>query len=84
APEQVEMVFLDGGTRKVGVYQVTCPAENICEALIIKDAGDDPDITHNAEIGARVTLFPLDQEDTRQVVITGGPGVGRVTKPGLE
>jgi cobalt-precorrin-5B (C1)-methyltransferase len=84
APDQVEIVFLGGGTRSVPVYQVRCLTENSCESLVIKDAGDDPDITHNAEIGARVTLFPLDQREARQVVISGGPGVGRVTKPGLE
>lgn len=84
APAQVEIVFIGGGTRSVPVHRVRCLTENSCESLIIKDAGDDPDITHKARIGARVTLFPLDPEDTRQVVITGGPGVGRITKPGLE
>jgi cobalt-precorrin-5B (C1)-methyltransferase len=83
-PDQVEMVFLGGGTRKVPVHQVNCLTETCCEALIIKDAGDDPDITHKARIGARVTLLPMGPEDALQVKITGGPGVGRVTKPGLE
>jgi cobalt-precorrin-5B (C1)-methyltransferase len=84
APAQVEIVFIGGGTRSVPVHQVRCLTENSCESLIIKDAGDDPDITHKAEIGARVTLFPLGQREARQVKITGGPGVGRITKPGLE
>lgn len=84
APKEVEIAFLGGGFKTVPVHQVRCLTENCCEALIVKDAGDDPDITHKARIGARVTLAPLDPEDVRQVVITGGPGVGRVTKPGLE
>jgi cobalt-precorrin-5B (C1)-methyltransferase len=46
---------------------------------VIKDAGDDPDVTHNAEICSTVFLLPL----TGQIVIEGGIGVGRVTKPGL-
>ncbi len=44
----------------------------------IKDGGDDPDATHGAEIGATVTYT-----DTPGIVLAGGPGVGRVTRPGL-
>jgi cobalt-precorrin-5B (C1)-methyltransferase len=49
---------------------------------VIKDAGDDPDATHKAEIGVRVTL--REDRPGGTVRITGGEGVGRVTKPGLE
>jgi cobalt-precorrin-5B (C1)-methyltransferase len=45
---------------------------------IIKDAGDDPDITNGAEIVASVSV-----KGTRGFIIEGGQGVGRVTKPGL-
>jgi cobalt-precorrin-5B (C1)-methyltransferase len=47
-------------------------------ASVIKDAGDDPDCTHGAEIVAEVQL-------AREpgVVLRGGPGVATVTKPGL-
>ena len=81
APTEVDIVFLGGGTRTVAVHQVHCLTENSCEAVIVKDAGDDPDITHKALIGARVTLAP---GNALQVSIEGGTGVGRVTKPGLE
>jgi cobalt-precorrin-5B (C1)-methyltransferase len=81
APDQVTISFLDGGLRTVPVHQVICEAGNRCEAVIVKDAGDDPDITHNALIGARVILVPGQRQP---VVIKGGKGVGRVTKPGLE
>jgi cobalt-precorrin-5B (C1)-methyltransferase len=46
---------------------------------VIKDAGDDPDVTHRAEICSTVSFLP----STGQVVVDGGIGVGRVTKPGL-
>lgn len=48
-------------------------------ASVIKDAGDDPDVTHGAEIIAKVTLTP----DHEGLVFKNGPGVGRVTKAGL-
>lgn len=48
-------------------------------ASVIKDGGDDPDITHGAEICATVTNAPKGQTG---VTIQGGPGLGTVTKPG--
>ncbi len=47
------------------------------EAGIVKDAGDDPDVTHGALIVARV------RESAGGVVFRAGAGVGVVTKPGL-
>lgn len=51
-------------------------AQAICS--IIKDAGDDPDCTHGAEIVTTVELQTLPG-----IVLEGGDGVARVTKPGL-
>ena len=45
---------------------------------VIKDAGDDPDVTHQAEICARVTWAPMPG-----VHFARGAGVGLVTKAGL-
>lgn len=47
-------------------------------ASIIKDAGDDPDCTHGAEIVAELSL-----RGEPGIGIEGGAGVGRITKPGL-
>jgi cobalt-precorrin-5B (C1)-methyltransferase len=51
---------------------------------VIKDAGDDPDVTNGAEVHARVSRVP-DTADGRaeRISIEGGTGIGRVTKPGL-
>lgn len=49
------------------------------EGVTVKDAGDDPDVTHGLTIGARVLL----RKDTETITIQGGEGVGRVTRPGL-
>ena len=45
---------------------------------ILKDAGDDPDCTHGAEIVAEVQLA-----SENEIVLEGGEGVATVTKPGL-
>jgi cobalt-precorrin-5B (C1)-methyltransferase len=45
---------------------------------VIKDAGDDPDVTHQAEICARVTWHAQPG-----VYFARGPGVGLITKAGL-
>jgi cobalt-precorrin-5B (C1)-methyltransferase len=51
---------------------------------VIKDAGDDPDVTHGAEIHATVTLAHLvDGVNDCRVIIEGGVGIGKITKPGL-
>ncbi len=46
---------------------------------IIKDAGDDADCTDGILVLATVRAT-----DNNEIIITGGKGVGRVTKPGLE
>ncbi len=51
------------------------------DAVVIKDGGDDPDVTHKARIHAIVRFQPAPGPD--RVVIEGGAGVGRVTRPGL-
>ncbi|MEW2547556.1 cobalt-precorrin-5B (C(1))-methyltransferase [Streptomyces sp. NPDC047002] len=48
-------------------------------AGVVKDAGDDPDVTHGALI--RATVRPL--APGAGVVFRAGPGVGTVTRPGL-
>ena len=53
-------------------------ADGGAEAGTIKDAGDDPDVTHGALVFARVTL-----SDAPGVRFHAGPGVGTVTRAGL-
>ncbi|TLM67137.1 MAG: cobalamin biosynthesis protein CbiD [Deltaproteobacteria bacterium] len=50
---------------------------------VVKDAGDDPDVTNGCEVWAQVSTGGGEGEDGNQVIITGGAGIGRVTKPGL-
>lgn len=50
------------------------------KAGVIKDAGDDPDVTHGIEIQAKVRILANQGE----IHIHGGKGVGVVTKKGLQ
>lgn len=48
-------------------------------AAVVKDAGDDPDITHGATVRATVRLL----DEGGGIRWKAGPGVGTVTKAGL-
>lgn len=86
-PESVELVFPDSSVHSFAVYR----AEKIPgggEASVIKDAGDDPDVTNRAEIVATVhfsdeVVKENDWITMENVQISAGVGVGTVTKPGL-
>ena len=54
--------------------------DNKASCSIEKDSGDDPDITNGTLVSSEVRLIP----DSSEIVIDGGKGVGRVTKPGLD
>ncbi len=76
-PATVE-VGLPGGAR------VTFPVADVDPSrphrcAVVKDAGDDPDVTHGAHLTAEVEWAPPEARTTLQ----GGPGVGVVTLPGL-
>jgi cobalt-precorrin-5B (C1)-methyltransferase len=65
--------------RRVRFAVNKCEMEDgLARCSVIKDAGDDPDCTHGAEIFAEVRL-----RSDPGVAVDGGEGVARVTKPGL-
>jgi cobalt-precorrin-5B (C1)-methyltransferase len=78
---QAEIPFLDGSRRSFLLH--TCAAQgSTASASVIKDAGDDPDVTNGAEIIAVVEAHePGGMGEA--VAIRAGKGVGTVTKPGL-
>jgi cobalt-precorrin-5B (C1)-methyltransferase len=54
--------------------------------FVVKDAGDDPDVTNGVEVWARVTAHPRRPPfigGGGEIRIEGGTGIGKVTKPGL-
>ncbi len=58
--------------------QDTAEAPSQAEAVVVKDAGDDPDVTHGARLTATVRW-----RKEPGIELDGGVGVGVVTKPGL-
>jgi cobalt-precorrin-5B (C1)-methyltransferase len=65
-------------------YRVRFPVDSCAydpvqaTAVVVKDAGDDPDVTHGAHLTARVRW-----RETPGAALEGGAGVGVVTKQGL-
>ena len=83
----VEIPFPDGNRHTFTIQRYEYVAEGVL-ATTIKDAGDDPDVTNGAEICAMVRFFsgntvPEFYVDLNHIILGGGDGVGRVTKPGL-
>ena len=80
-PGQVEVPLPLGGSLSIPIHRQGLKSRQ-SEAVVIKDAGDDPDVTHGAEIGARIWHLK-GAGGPEEVQLQGGEGVGRVTKPGL-
>lgn len=67
-----------GDVAKISIFQTKINSDSVM-CSVIKDGGDDPDVTHGAEICSTVSLV----QSENSISIDGGSGVGRVTKPGL-
>jgi len=78
-PDPVGITLPRGEMPSMALAHAELDGEGKATASVIKDAGDDPDVTHGAEIVAAVALAP----PGTGVTFHAGPGVGTVTKPGL-
>ena len=78
--EKLSAIQIDLPSAKQILFQLThCEFQNdgvLCG--VVKDAGDDPDVTHGLEIQALVS-----RKATPGIELCGGKGVGIVTLPGL-
>jgi cobalt-precorrin-5B (C1)-methyltransferase len=92
AGENIDILFPDGIERAM-TLEFSKSSGKFFKAGIIKDAGDDPDVTDKSLIS--VKLSKINETDIRQedyilehnegvLVLRGGDGVGLSTKPGLE
>ena len=73
----VELMTPKGILLELEVCDAEISKESACCA-VVKDSGDDPDITNGVKVYSRVELIPSDIE------ILGGEGIGVVTKEGLD
>ena len=77
-PPVVELLT-PAGIRVTADLEESASGPGWASCAVRKDGGDDIDATHEALIFARV-----ERCETPGVTIDGGPGVGRVTRPGLD
>ena len=75
--ETTEIGLPDGRRVRFGVDECALTPTQ-AEAVVVKDAGDDPDVTHGARLTATVRW-----RAEPGLELDGGVGVGVVTKPGL-
>lgn len=96
-PETAELMTPAGQMVRVPLMEKKA-GNGAASCAVKKDAGDDPDVTGGLLIFARARFLPENAGNAREadhgtgtasarerrVVIDGGEGVGRVTKPGLD
>lgn len=58
--------------------------EHCASCAVVKDGGDDPDVTTGMKIYSKVSLTEEADGKCAVLHIDGGEGVGRVTRPGLD
>ncbi|MGH3694423.1 MAG: cobalt-precorrin-5B (C(1))-methyltransferase [Pseudonocardiaceae bacterium] len=75
--QSVSIPFPSGDRHEFTVHSLRRQRDT-ATAVVVKDAGDDPDVTH----GAHLTVTAAWRDDG-EVVLHGGEGVGVVTRPGL-
>ena len=78
-PEEIECELPNGQQVRFAVVDGHC-TDKQAHAVIVKDAGDDPDCTHGAHLTADIQVLP---NQAGKVLLKGGEGVGTVTQQGL-
>jgi cobalt-precorrin-5B (C1)-methyltransferase len=75
-PDPVTITLPKGHTPDFPLLETSLD-DTAAMAAVVKDAGDDPDVTHGAVIRSTV------RHGGSGITFRAGPGVGTVTKPGL-
>ncbi|MBQ7454362.1 MAG: cobalamin biosynthesis protein CbiD [Selenomonadaceae bacterium] len=77
--DAVEIVALDGTKLTIPVEHVEKISGDAIRVEVKKFSGDDPDITNGASVFTTVRQIFGDE-----IIFRAGPGVGHITKPGLQ
>ena len=78
-PDPVTITLPRGQTPAFALAEAALLPDGSAMAGVVKDAGDDPDVTHGALVRAQVSLLPPGSG----LRFAAGEGVGTVTLPGL-
>ena len=76
-PKEVEIDTPIGRILRIPVYQTN----QYGKCYVIKDAGDDPDVTHGCHVESVVTI---EKEQSGNITFVGGEGIGIATEKGLK
>ena len=74
-PDEVAVDTPSGKTVHLEICSLVYPS-----CAVIKDAGDDPDVTNGCHVCASVVI----SEENGGITFIGGEGIGKVTLPGLK
>lgn len=80
--DEIEIITPGGALFRTEVKDIF-RGENRVRCAVVKDGGDDPDVTTGLHVTAEVRAEERTDGDL-EIQIEGGPGVGRVTLPGLD
>lgn len=80
--DEIEIITPGGAVFRTEVKDVFREGNRV-RCAVVKDGGDDPDVTTGLHVTAEVCAEERD-DGPLEIRIEGGPGVGRVTLPGLD
>lgn len=80
--DEIEIITPGGAVFRTEVKDIFREGNRV-RCAVVKDGGDDPDVTTGLHVTAEV-LAEERADGTLEIQIEGGPGVGRVTLPGLD
>lgn len=80
--DEIEIITPGGAVFRTEVKDIFREGNRV-RCAVVKDGGDDPDVTTGLHVTAEVRAEEW-ADGTLEIRIEGGPGVGRVTLPGLD
>lgn len=80
--DEIEIITPGGAVFRTEVKDIFREGNRV-RCAVVKDGGDDPDVTTGLHVRAEVSAEERG-DGALEIQIEGGPGVGRVTLPGLD
>lgn len=80
--DEIEIITPGGAVFRTEVKDIFREGNRV-RCAVVKDGGDDPDVTTGLHVTTEVSAEER-EDGALEIQIEGGPGVGRVTLPGLD